>query len=174
VVSVDPAYRQGRTELLAASRRDIARATAWVTANPHLANWDHLGTPDAMRRGYERGLALFAADYRLDGERYVAAALPHLPFPDRHFRLALSSHLLFVYPDSLDVDAHFTAIMELARVTEGEVRIYPLIDTRTRPYPDFAALRERLEGDGVQTRLRAAACAWQPGGDQMLVCLRAH
>jgi len=30
-----------------------------------------------------------------DGEHYIAAALPHLPFPDGYFHLALSSHLLF-------------------------------------------------------------------------------
>ena len=45
---------------------------------------------------------LFATDYAPDGRRYVAAALPTLPFGDGWFRLTLSSHLLFVYPDQLD------------------------------------------------------------------------
>jgi hypothetical protein len=133
VVSVDPAYREPPAALVARSLRDIQRATAWVSANPQLVNWDHVGSADAMRRGFEVALDLFATDYRPDGHRYVAAGLPRLPFPDGRFRLALSSHLLFVYPDQLDVDGHLAAVAELVRVTDGEVRIYPLIDTLTGP-----------------------------------------
>jgi hypothetical protein len=170
VVSVDPAYEQDREELLNRSRSDIQRATAWVTANPQLVDWEHVGTPDAMRRAYELALDLFAADFALDGDRYVAAALPRLPFTDDSFRLALSSHLLFVYPQHLDLDAHEAAIQELVRVTHGEVRIYPLVDTLAQPYPHLDALLERLAQHGIVSELRRAECAWQPGGNRQLVC----
>jgi len=40
----------------------------------------------------------FLADYRAGGRegRYMAATLPHLPFADGAFDLALCSHLLFL------------------------------------------------------------------------------
>jgi len=65
----------------------------------------------------------------------VAAALPTLPFPDRSFDLVLSSHLLFSYTDRLDVAFHLAALLELARVSRGQVRVFPLVDYNGHPQP---------------------------------------
>ncbi len=67
---------------------------------PELLTWSYLGSPDAHIRASEVAADLFAVDYTVHPEHYVAAALPALPFPDRHFRLALSANLLFVYTGS--------------------------------------------------------------------------
>jgi hypothetical protein len=109
---------------------------------------------------------------RPDGRRYVAASLPRLPFGDGWFRLTLSSHLLFLYPEHLDVDGHVASLLELVRVTSGEVRVYPLVDTVGRPYPRLDEVRAALADQGVDSELRTARCAWQPGGDRLLACWR--
>ncbi len=83
--------------------------------------------------------------------------MPHLPFPDQLVRLALSSHLLFTYPVQRDFDAHLTAIGELVRVTSGEVRFYPLVDTLARLYPQPDALRSALARRGVHSSIRRAS-----------------
>jgi hypothetical protein len=125
-----------------------------------------------MRRLFELAADLFEVDYAPDGRRYVAAALPDLPFTDGQFRLALCSHLLFCYPEYLGFDVHVASLLELIRVTSFEVRVYPLVDTTATQYPRLAEVRAALTKRGVSSEVRAARCAWQRGGDRMLVCRR--
>jgi hypothetical protein len=172
VVSVDPAYRQPPDELVVRVRADLDRTAAWMAANPTNFDWSYLGSPEAVMRAFEVAAELFATDYAPDGRRYVAAALPTLPFGDGWFRLTLSSHLLFVYPDQLDFDWHLASLLELVRVTSGEVRVYPVVDTVGRAYPRLDELRAALDRRAVHSELRTANCAWQPGGDQLLACWR--
>lgn len=171
VVSVDPAYGGSRTELIERVSTDLSRLTGWVAANYDALDWSYLGSPDALMRSWELAVDYFATDYEPDNQRYVCAALPSLPFPDRHFRLALSSHLMFSYPDFLSFDAHLACLLELVRVTSGEVRVFPLVDSVGVAYPRLAELRAALAEVGVPTRIRRAAGAYNKGGDEMLVCL---
>ena len=172
VISVDPVYDTPAEELMALVRDDIERTYAWAASQDATVNWSYLGSAEAMRRAFEVGADLFAMDYEPGSLRYVTAALPHLPFPDRHFRLALCSHLLFCYPEYLGYDEHLAGLLELVRVTAGEVRVYPLIDTAATTYPRLTELRTALAGSGVHTEIRPARCAWQIGGDQFLACRR--
>lgn len=172
VVSVDPAYGADREELIARIRHDLRRITAWQEAHPENFDWSYLGSPGAMSRAWEVAVDLFAADYAPDGDRYVAAALPELPFPDDTFGLTLSSHYLFVYPQHLSYEGHIAGLMELLRVTSGEVRVYPLVDSASVPYPQLDELRADLASLQVHTEVRQANCAFNPGGDRMLVCRR--
>ena len=106
-------------------------------------------------------------------EQFVHASLPHPPFPDRHFTIALCSHLLFVYPEYLDFDAHVASLLELVRVTDGEVRVFPLIDTTATVYPRLADVQASLAEHGVRSELRPARCTWQHGGGELFACWRA-
>jgi hypothetical protein len=172
VVSVDPAYELPAAELMRQVRDDIASTSAWVASQNATVNWSYIGSADAMRRGYEVAADLFAADYAPDGERYVAARLPNLPFPDRHFRLTLCSHLIFCYPQYLDFDEHVAGLLELVRVTAGETRVFPLVDTTAVRYPRLDDVRAALAAQDVRSEIRRANCAWQTGGDEMFVCWR--
>ena len=49
-------------------------------------NWSYVGTAGSMRRAFETAADLFALDYARHRDRYVAAELPNLPFPDRQFQ----------------------------------------------------------------------------------------
>jgi hypothetical protein len=169
VVSVDPAYATPKPELAERIAGDLARLRPWVDTNLNLADWSYLGSPDALFRNWELAVDFFLTDYQPDGERYVAAALPALPFADDHFRLSLSSHLLFTYPDFLDYETHLASLLELVRVTAGEVRVFPLVDTASVAYRRLEELRADLLGHGVRTELRAASCAYTLGGTATLV-----
>jgi hypothetical protein len=171
-VSVDPVYTTGPAELMALVRADIERTYAWAATQDATVNWSYVGSADAMRRAFEVGADLFAMDYDPGSPWYVAAQLPNLPFPDRHFRLALCSHLLFCYPEYLGYAEHLAGLLELMRVTAGEVRVYPLIDTAAATYPRLAELRTDLAARGVETEIRSANCSWQTGGDRFLACRR--
>lgn len=171
VVSVDPIYAMPGTELTARIRADLARLRSWAYANQDPSTWDKFGTPDSVMRWWDLAVDYFLHDYAPD-ERYVAAALPTLPFPDKHFRLSLSSHLMFSYPHLMDFQAHVDNLWELVRVTEGETRIFPLLDTVSTPYARFDELRAALRERGVRTELRKADCAYKDEGEEMLVCTR--
>ena len=172
VTSVDPVYDQPPRVLAAHTRADLDRTAAWVAANPTNFDWSYLGSPQAVQRAFEVSADLFVSDYAPDGQRYVAAQLPRLPFGDWRFRLALSGFLLFTYPDRFDLDWHVASLLELVRVTTGEVRVYPLVDTVGQRYPWLDEVRGALADRGVQSEFRTARCAWQPGGDQLLACWR--
>jgi hypothetical protein len=63
-------------------------------------------------------------------------------------------------------------LRELVRVTAGEVRVYPLVDTAGRPYPRLEEVRAALADRQVDSEVRAARGAWVAGGDQLLACWR--
>lgn len=173
VVSVDPAYALPRAELVRRLDLDLAKLGPWVSANAGNADWSYLGSPDALMRTWELANDYFLTDFAPDGERYVAASLPSLPFPDKHFSLTLSSHLLFTYPNFLSFETHLASLLELVRVTAGEVRAYPLVDTAAVSYPRLDELRAALLAGGARSEVRGAGCAFNVGGDEMLVCWRA-
>lgn len=173
VVSVDPAYAapEGLAARVAA---DVERVGAWQRAHPAGFNWTYLGSPEALERMWAAALGEFAADFHPGGSRYVAAALPHLPFPDGRFALTLSGFLLFVYPELFGHSELLAALRELTRVTRGEVRVFPLHSTSGEPYADLPALRAALRERGITTEIRATGCAYgtTPGSDHLLVCRR--
>jgi hypothetical protein len=90
--------------------------------------WNFYKNPERMRHFRERAWRSFLSDYqRHRGERYMAGSLPHTPFSDRQFDASLVSYFLFVYQDQLSYEFHRDSILELMRVTSGELRIYPTV-----------------------------------------------
>ncbi|WP_229740379.1 methyltransferase domain-containing protein [Nocardia rhizosphaerihabitans] len=170
VTAVDPIYARSTTELSVDAVTENDRAVAWAAANAHRYRWDWYGSPAghaAIRRGAARR---FADDVRAEPHRYIAASLPELPFPDGSFDLTLSSHLLFSYADRLDADFHLSALLELSRVTEGEARLYPLLDYTGAPLDDLIDhLRTELHDKGIPTALRKTHYEFHHGADTMLV-----
>lgn len=170
-VSVDPVYGP-RAEVVDRVAADLDRVRSWLTSGPIGLDWSYLGSADAMLRAFEVSADLFLVDYAEDSPHYVRARLPELPFADGQFRLTLSSHLLFMYPEYVSHDEHLAFLLEMVRVTAGEVRVCPLADPAGVPYPRLARVRELLAEHGVASELRAARSAYAKGGDDILVCWR--
>jgi hypothetical protein len=63
----------------------------------------------------------------------VPGELPRLPFDDGEFDLTLVSYLLFAYQDRFGYEFHRDSMLELMRVTRGEVRIYPTVTFEAQP-----------------------------------------
>ncbi|MEV7597031.1 methyltransferase domain-containing protein [Kitasatospora sp. NPDC089797] len=169
-VAADREYAVHREELGLLVEREtgfkrdrLARETA-----DFARSW-YNGADDLVRR-WSAGARLFRADIAARPERYVAAALPELPFADGSFDLVLSSHLVFSYANRLGGEFQRDALLELARVARREVRVFPLVvyDTGER-YPGLERLREELAGAGIGSRVEQVAYEFQPGADEMLV-----
>jgi hypothetical protein len=176
IVGVDPAHAMPTGALLARAADDALRASQHSCANADRYRWDGwFRSHQALLAARQEAGRRFAADFRSAGprrgRRYLAGALPHLPFAAGSFRLTLSSHLLFVYADRLDFDFHLAAVVELVRVTEpgGEVRLFPLLDPDAVRYPDLDRLRAQLERRRIATELRRVDYVVQVGGGELLV-----
>jgi ubiquinone/menaquinone biosynthesis C-methylase UbiE len=118
----------------------------------------------------KRSAALFARDVEVHPERYVPASLPVLPFEDRQFDLVLSSHFLFTYADRLDENFHYQALVEMHRVSRGEVRVFPLLDQGGHPLDTMiGAVQVLLLRQGIESKISEVPYEFQRGGNRMLV-----
>ncbi|MFA5215705.1 hypothetical protein [Sulfuricurvum sp.] len=95
--------------------------TSWMVDN-NFAFYQSIERHKEHRVG---ALEAFYADYNTTD--YWFAELPKLPYKDDSFDLVLSSHLLFVYDDRLNLTFHEASITEMLRIGR-EVRIFPLVD----------------------------------------------
>jgi SAM-dependent methyltransferase len=173
VTAVDPAYAGGEGALQVLGEQaasEAERGHAFLLAHAHRFVWTYFQDPAEHLRQRTAATADFAASVLTDPQRYVPGALPHLPFPDRSFDLVLCSHLLFTYSERLDAAFHLAALREMARVSRGQVRIFPLLGhVDGKPYPHLAHLRKALIGHGISSRVRHVDYEFQQGGDEMLV-----
>ncbi|WP_327673673.1 hypothetical protein [Kitasatospora sp. NBC_00458] len=169
-VAVDPAYADDREDLGALVLREIRHKHAALVRDASEYVWTRLGGPERLTRLRSRAARAFAADIAARPDRYVAGSLPRLPFPDRSFDLVLGSHLLFSYGARLDEDFHLASLLDLARVSRWQVRLFPvLLHTSNVRYGPLDRVRSALAEHGVPSRLERVGYEFQPGGDEMLV-----
>ncbi|WP_342745980.1 methyltransferase domain-containing protein [Nocardiopsis flavescens] len=168
-VAADPEYARGPGRLADLVLAETGHKHAALVERAADFEWSWLGGPGDHRLLRSRAARRFAADAARRPGRYVAAALPHLPFRDGAFDLALSSHLLFSYGARLDEDFHRAALAELVRVSR-QVRLYPLVShTEDVPYPGLDRLRAWAARHGVASRLVPVDYRFQRGAHKMLV-----
>ena len=171
VVSIDPLYAYEKKEIMKRIDEVAPVVMDEVKANADKFVWKSI--PDLESLEYIRIEAMmeFLMDYE-DGKeegRYVEAELPNLPFADNSFDLALSSHLLFLYSDHLDLDFHKASIEEMLRVAD-EVRIFPLLTLANEPSPHVEPVMEYLKEKekGYDVRIEKTAYEFQKGADNMM------
>src|SRR5918994_820885 len=128
VISCDPLYQfsmQQIRERIAATAEDIIEQTR---RNRDDFVWDEITSVEHLHKVRLAAMEDFLVDYDSgrNAGRYVAAAVPSLPFRDRAFDLGICSHFLFLYSEQLGQQFHEDAILELCRVAD-EVRIFPLL-----------------------------------------------
>jgi hypothetical protein len=173
VISCDPLYAFGATavrERIDATSPGVLEQTR---KNAAAFVWNTITSVEALGVIRKAAMATFLEDYdpeSLEGSsarRYVAAALPHLPFRDAAFDLALCSHFLFLYSDHLGADFHTDAVRELCRVAR-EVRIFPLLSLDGKRSPFVETVRKTLAGSGVVVTLELVPYEFQRGGNQMM------
>jgi hypothetical protein len=116
-----------------------------------------------------KAMAEFLGDYERgrEGGRYIPAQLPDLPFGSLSFDLALCSHFLFFYSDSLSLEFHKNAVDELCRVAR-EVRIFPLLTYNAEPCPFVTPIVDFLREAGRMISIERVPYEFQRGGNTMI------
>ena len=137
--------------------------------NRHEFVWRNIPSIAELGRVRMAAMEEFLADYpagRREG-RYVAAALPDLPFADGEFDLALCSHFLFLYSGHLSEEFHVRSIVELCRVAR-EARVFPLLELGAVKSRHLDSILARLASEGFNAQVESVPYEFQRGGDRML------
>ena len=169
VVSTDPLYRLSAESI---SRRIDETRKAMLAGLKKARDrfiWNHYGTPEAVEAVRVAAARDFLDDFgrgAVEG-RYVAAALPHLPFANDTFDLVLCSHFLFLYSAKLDADFHVAGLREMLRVGR-EARVFPLLDLEGEPSRHVAPVRTKLASHSLEGTIVRVSYEFQKGGDAML------
>lgn len=173
VVSADPLYAvgQGAIRLRIDETYETVISQTWDNLDKFV--WRHFRDPDALGSVRLQAMEDFLADFEAGGHagHYVAAALPHLPFQDHTFGLAVCSHFLFLYSDDLDLGFHQRGILELLRVAD-EVRIFPLLDYNSRRSRHLDEVTQLVENKGFICEIVRVDYEFQRGAREMLRCVR--
>ena len=159
--SPDGIVKQGESSI-----ENIYADTTWMEGH----NYDFYGSIEAHRSFRESALRGFRDDH--NESRYRYETLPSLSYDDDSFDLLLSSHLLFVYDDRLDLAFHIESIKEMLRVAK-EVRIFPLIDfknSRMDEEDNFSPLVKEVMVH-FNAKIIEVDFEFQPGANAMM-CVR--
>jgi len=168
-VSVDPLYRFSKEEIFRRIKETFAKVLEQTRQNMSEFVWAGIKTVEKLGQLRMAAMEEFLADYSfgLKQGRYVEGELPHLPFSDRQFDLALCSHLLFLYSGQFSADFHVASIRELCRVA-AEVRIFPLLELGAIKSRHLQAVTARLAVEGYTATIVTVPYEFQQGGNQMM------
>ena len=169
VTSVDPMYALGRKEVTERIDQVFPTVLEQTRKNEQQFVWTTIRSAEELGQIRMHAMTDFLADFergRREG-RYVAGALPCLPFRCGAFDLALCSHFLFLYSDRLSVQFHMASIAELLRVA-NEVRVFPLLDLSANKSPHVDAVVADARSTGYHAEMVRVDYEFQRGGNEML------
>jgi hypothetical protein len=124
VTSFDPIYSLRPEKIVERSEPDLESVFRAI-GNVPTYRWTYYQNPAHMRELRKRASSRFLLDYQAHPERYVSGILPKLPFADDSFDLTLVSYFLFAYQDQLSYEFHRASILEIMRITRGELEAQP-------------------------------------------------
>lgn len=169
VVSCDPIYLFSPEAIEARVQATYPVIMQQIHENVQTFVWDVFQTPERLGDTRMNAMQDFLADFERGkaAGRYVAAALPELPFHDGTFDLAVCSHFLFLYSEQFSLEFHAAAIRELCRVA-GEARIFPLHNLANEPSPHVEPVMVRLKAAGYDVERVRVPYEFQKGAHHML------
>jgi SAM-dependent methyltransferase len=169
IVSCDPLYQWSADQVRARIAATYETVLEQTRRNADGFVWDAIASVENLGVVRRAAMDAFLTDYeagRSQG-RYVAAALPTLPFTDDTFDLALCSHFLFLYSDQLGALFHRTAVLEMCRIAR-EVRIFPLVALNGRRSAYVDPLAESLRAAGHGVSMERVPYEFQRGANEMM------
>src|SRR5262245_12327827 len=169
IVSCDPLYQFVRAQIEMRIAETCTEILEQTRRNAHEFVWTTIQSIDELAAVRMSAMRRFLDDYvtgRLEG-RYVSAELPNLPFEDRSFGLALSSHFLFLYTEQLDEHFHHASMLEMCRVAD-EVRVFPLLALGAVRSRHVEPIVDDLQRRGFEVSIDRVPYEFQRGGNQMM------
>lgn len=150
VTGCDIAYAHNVSDLKQKGLEDIHHAMRFVESEKTNYVWDYFKNIEELKKERLKALDQCCEDMSLHPDRYVPATLPRLPFKDGEFDMTLSAHFLFMYADRLPLEFHLATIKEFLRVTNDEIRMFPIVDVNGQRYKDLDEVKKFLLQEGCQ------------------------
>ena len=173
VTSSDPIYGAAADEIERKCRADLEEVVRQLPSVADKYIWGTFYRDVAdLARHREAAYRRFLADYRQNPDRYRRTSLPELALSDKSYSLTLVSHFLFLYDDRFDYDWHKRSLLELLRVTDGEVRVYPLANLRAEVSPFLRRFQDDGDRPPLNVELRRVPFEFLRGAQEMLVVRR--
>ena len=169
IVSCDPLYQFDVPQIAGRVNATYEQILEQTRRNEHEFVWTTIRSIAELGDLRLSAMRTFLDDYpagRLAG-RYVGGALPAMPFADRSFDLALSSHLLFLYTEQFDEPFHRAAILEMCRVAD-EVRVFPLLALGAVPSRHVDPVATAVRRHGFHVTIEQVPYEFQKGGNRMM------
>ena len=169
VVSIDPIYQLSDQQIKERIKETYDTVISQTRENRDKFIWKNIKTVEELGIIRMNAMEDFLKDYEQgkDEKRYIHAELPNLPFSDKQFDIALSSHFLFLYSDDLSREFHKDAVTEMLR-TANEVRIFPLLDMEGKCSAYVNEIAVMCSNAGYSVQEIAVEYQFQIGGDKML------
>jgi hypothetical protein len=169
IVSCDPIYRFDAAQIETRIAETYVEVLEQTRRNQEEFVWGHVRSVDELGVMRMAAMRRFLDDYpagRLSG-RYVIGELPMLPFAERSFGLALSSHLLFLYTEQFDEAFHRSSIVEMSRVAD-EVRVFPLLALGAVRSRHVDPIADEMRRRGFRVTIETVPYEFQKGGHRMM------
>ncbi|MEG0259100.1 MAG: SAM-dependent methyltransferase, partial [Lysinibacillus sp.] len=172
ITACDIAYYHAVENLKNKGLQDITHTMEHMEKAKNIFVWDYFDDVEDLRAHRQRALQDCTSDMTKSNDRYVPVTLPSLPFEDEEFDLILSAHFLFSYADRLDYNFHVETITELLRVTNEEIRIFPLVDLEGNRYEHLDKLTCFLTDIGCTVKEINVPYEFQKNANSMLKIIK--
>jgi hypothetical protein len=173
LVVCDPLFDKNLEYLKQKGMDDVSYVIEKVQSAFLHYNWNFYKTIENLKAQRTLALTKFLSDY-IQGQkekRYLKASLPCLPFEDGSFDLVLSGHFLFTYANKFDFEFHKKSVLDLYRISSGEVRIYPIQQRSSQTYSELNKLLSLLKEHNITYRILKVPFEFQKGSNKMLCLL---
>lgn len=169
ITSLDPIYNFTKDEIRKRvnETKDIIKEQMLQNQNDFI--WKEFKDVEDLCKSRLESMNNFLEDYdkgKMEN-RYIPGSLPILPFNDKEFDLALSSHFLFLYSEDLDLEFHIKSIKEMLRVSK-EVRVFPLVNLTCDESPHLNGVLDYLEKNQYTYKIEETSYEFQKGANRML------
>ncbi len=169
VISIDPIYNLSADDIGIRINETHDDVISQTRMNADKFIWQNISSVEELGRIRMAAMKQFLDDYeqgKIEG-RYNYTKLPSLPFADKEFDIALSSHFLFLYSSNLSLDFHRKAINEMVRVAR-EILVFPLINVNAIPSPYVEHIKKELVEMGYKVAIEKVDYEFQKGGNEVL------
>ena len=169
VTAADPIYGLSSENIAQKSQADLDEVMRQLPGVVDKYKWTFYSNPEELHRYRVAARRAFLEDYSPGLRRYVKAALPNTVFRDKEFSTVLVSYFLFLYDDRFDYEFHKASILELARISRREIRIYPLTNLRAARSSYIADLMGDPACAGLKFHLIQSDFEFLKNSDQLLI-----
>jgi len=169
VKSIDPIYNLSADDIEIRINETYDDVINQTRVNADKFIWQNISSVEELGCIRMAAMKQFLDDFKqgkIEG-RYIYTELPSLPFTDKKFDIALSSHFLFLYSSNLSLDFHRKAINEMVRVAR-DIRIFPLVNVNAIPSPYVKHIKKELMEKGYKVAIEKVEYEFQKGGNEIL------